>query len=86
MTGKHETASDIARSRHPERLDLYYLLTPSVRSLTQLLRKLIAETPGLFHDYDGNRLICDRLIACLGETWGEAEEPTAGNGMARQSG
>jgi hypothetical protein len=82
MTGKHETASDIARVRHPERADLHYLLQPSVRSLAQLLRKLITETPGLFHDYDGNRLICDRLIACLGETWSEAEEPIAGEGDA----
>jgi hypothetical protein len=38
-----------------------------------LLRKLIAETPRLFSDYDGNRLICDRLIACLSETWDEAD-------------
>jgi hypothetical protein len=79
MTSKRETASDIARRRHPERADLDYLLRPSARSLAQLLRKLIAETPGLFDAYDGNRLICDRLIACLGETWSEAEEPTAGD-------
>lgn len=82
MSGKLETARDIAGARHPGRADLQYLLTPSVRSLAQLLRKLIADTPGLFHDYDGNRLICDRLIACLGETWSEAEESTAGAGGA----
>ena len=78
MTSKHQTARDIACARHPERADLHYLLTPSARSLAQLLRKLIAEAPGWFGDYDGNRLICDHLIACLGVTWSEAEEPTAG--------
>jgi hypothetical protein len=72
-TKEGETACDIARSRHPDREDLQYILSPSTRSLAQLLRKLIAETPDLFSDYDGNRLICDRLIACLGETWDEAE-------------
>ncbi len=82
LTSKHETANDIARARHPERVDLHYVLTPSVRSLAQLLRKLIAETPELFHDYDGNRLICDRLIACLGEIWSVAGEPTAREGGA----
>jgi len=76
-TKEGETARDIARSRHPDREDLQYILSHSTRSLAQLLRKLIAETPGLFSDYDGNRLICDRLIACLGETWDEAEGSAA---------
>jgi hypothetical protein len=67
-TKEGQTARDIAQSRYPDREDLHYILSPSTRSLAQLLRKLIAETPGLFSDYDGNRLICDRLIACLGET------------------
>jgi Ankyrin repeats (many copies) len=70
-TKEGQTASAIAQSRHPEREDLHYILFPSTRTLAQLLRKLIAETPDLFSDYDGNRLICDRLIACLGETWDE---------------
>jgi hypothetical protein len=72
-TKKGQTARDIARSRHPDREDLHYILSPSTRSLAQLLRKLIAETPSLFSGYDGNRLICDRLITCLGETWDEAD-------------
>ena len=72
-TKEGQTARDIARSRHPDREDLHYILSPSTRSVAQLLRKLIAETPNLFSDYDGNRLICDRLINCLGETWGEAD-------------
>jgi hypothetical protein len=80
-----KTARDIARSRHPEREDLHYILTPSTRSLAQLLRKLIAETPRLFSDYDGNRLICDRLIACLGETWEETNVPAAPDSMDAQA-
>jgi hypothetical protein len=73
LTKEGKTAHDIALSRHPNREDLQYLLSPSKRSIAQLLRKLIAETPRLFSDYDGNRLICDRLIACLGETWAGAD-------------
>jgi hypothetical protein len=56
-----------------DREDLHYILSPSTRNLAQLLRKLIAETPNLFSAYDGNRLICDRLITCLGETWDETD-------------
>lgn len=72
-TNEGQTAHDIARSRHPDREDLHYILSPSTRSLAQLLRKLIAEKPDLFSDYDGNRLICDRLITCLGETWEQSD-------------
>src|SRR4051794_13686336 len=50
LTQKGQTACDIARSRHPDREDLHYILSPSTRSVAQLLRKLIAETPGLFSD------------------------------------
>jgi hypothetical protein len=71
-TTEGQTARDIALLRHPDREDLHYILFPSPRNLAQLLRKLIAETPSLFSDYDGNRLVCDRLITCLGETWDEA--------------
>lgn len=73
LTKEGNTARDIAQSRHPDREDLPYILAPSTRSLAQLLRKLIAETPRLFSDYDGNRLLCDRLITCLGERWEEAD-------------
>mgnify|MGYP000438006288 CR=1 FL=1 len=58
-TTQGQTARDIAQLRHPERKDLQYILSPSTRSLSQLLRKLIAETSGLFSNYDGNRLICE---------------------------
>ena len=74
VTNQGLTARDIAQARHPDRKDMQYILSPSTRSLSQLLRKLIAETSGLFSAYDGNRLICDRLIACLGETWDETDD------------
>lgn len=47
-TKEGQTALDIAQMRYPDREDLHYILSPSNRSLAQLLRKLIAETPGLF--------------------------------------
>ena len=72
LTKEGETALTSCRSRYPDREDLHYILSPSTRSLAQLLRKLIAETQGLFSDYDGNRIICDRLITCFGETWDDA--------------
>ena len=80
-TKEGQTARDIAQSRHPDREDLHYILSPSTRSVAQLLRKLIAERPDLFSDYDGNRLICDRLITCLGETWHEADALAARNAI-----
>ncbi|WP_419951286.1 ankyrin repeat domain-containing protein [Methylobacterium sp.] len=79
LTKEGQTARDIARSRHPGREDLHYILSASTLSPAQLLRKLIAETPGLFSDYDGNRIICDRLITCLGETWDEDNASVAGD-------
>jgi hypothetical protein len=77
VTKEGKTACDIARLRHPHREDLHYILLPTTRNLAQLLRKLIADTPDLFGAYDGNRLICDRLIACLGENWDGADGSTA---------
>jgi hypothetical protein len=80
LTNDGKTARDIAQSRHPDRDDLHYILSASRRSPAQLLRKLIAETPQLFSDYDGNRLICDRLIACLDETWDEVDAAVVSDG------
>lgn len=68
-TTEGRNAYDIAQARHPKREELHYLLAPSRRSLSQLLRKLIAEHPALFSDYDGNQILCERLISCLSETW-----------------
>lgn len=69
VTSEGKTPYDIAQARHPDREDLRYLLAPSTRTLSQLLRKLVAENLDFFEDYDGNRLLCDRLITSLGETW-----------------
>ncbi len=64
-THKGQTPADVAREKHPERLDLEYVLAPRERTIAQLIRK-VAATPSLFGVYDGNQLICDQLIACFG--------------------
>ena len=43
LTREGLSARDIAESRHPSREDLRYILLPSKRSLSQLLRKLVAD-------------------------------------------
>jgi hypothetical protein len=63
---KKQTACDIAIEKHAGREDLKYILAPGSRSLAQLIRKAVAETPDLFGDYDGNQIICDRLVECFG--------------------
>lgn len=63
---KHQTAQDIAREKHADRPDLQYILEPRGRTLAQLMRKVVAETPDLFTSYDGNQIVCDRLIECFG--------------------
>ncbi|MFV1943431.1 hypothetical protein VPH49_21705 [Pseudomonas luteola] len=73
---KSQTAQEIAKEKHRERQDLQYLLTAQKRTLAQLIRKAVAESPDLFSAYDGNQVICDRLIECLG--WNsDAEAETA---------
>ncbi len=61
-TFKQQTAQDIALDKHPSNGGLAYLLTPGFRSISQLIRMLIAEQSSLFSDYDGNQIICDRLV------------------------
>lgn len=61
-SNKHQTAQDIAIERHPNRPDLDYILTPRSRSVSQMMRKLIADNPSYFSDYDGNRIVCDVLM------------------------
>lgn len=63
---KQQTAFDIAIEKHVGREDLKYILAPGSRSLSQLIRKAVAENPDLFGDYDGNQIICDRLVECFG--------------------
>lgn len=62
VTVEQQTAQAIALEKHPGRADLAYILTPRPLSLSRLIRRLIAEQPSLFRDYDGNQIICDRLI------------------------
>jgi hypothetical protein len=62
---RNQSAEEIAFEKHPEREDLHFLLADRGRLLAPLLRKLIVETPELFTDYDGNRVLCDRVIECL---------------------
>lgn len=63
---KHQTALDIAKEKHETRADLHYLLAPQGRTAAQLIRKITAENRELFGDYDGNHVLCDRLIDCFG--------------------
>lgn len=63
---KGQTAHAIAREKHPGRGDLAFLLADHGRSAAQLARKVLAENPDFFGDYDGNRVVCDRVIEALG--------------------
>ncbi len=72
---KGQTAQDIAIEKHVERKDLNYLLSLGRRSLAQLMRKAVAENHDFFHEYDGNQIICDRMIECFGlDTYCHSEE------------
>ncbi|MDT4843353.1 hypothetical protein FQZ97_772830 [compost metagenome] len=61
-TLKQQTAQDIAIDKHPDHEALAFILTPGYRSLSQLMRMVVAEQPSLFTSYDGNQIVCDRLI------------------------
>lgn len=61
-TLKQQTAQDIAIDKHPDHDALAFILTPAYRSLSQLIRMVVAEQPSLFSSYDGNQIVCDRLI------------------------
>jgi hypothetical protein len=63
---KHQTAQDIAIEKHADRADLEYILAQGSRTLAQLMRKVVSNTPDLFTAYDGNQTVCDRLIECFG--------------------
>lgn len=63
---KQQTAHEIAIEKHADREDLKYILAPGSRSLAQLMRKTVAENQDLFGPYDGNQIICDRLVECFG--------------------
>lgn len=62
---RNQTAADIALNKHPAKKDLHFLLRDVGRTSAQLLRKLLADRPGLFKAYDGNRVMSDRVVECL---------------------
>jgi hypothetical protein len=62
---RDQSAVDIAIEKHPGREDLRFLMREGGRTPSQLLRKLVADQPKLFQAYDGNRLLCDRVVECL---------------------
>jgi hypothetical protein len=62
---RDQSAADIASEKHPTREDLQFLLHGKGRTPGQLLRKLVTDRPELFNPYDGNRILCDRVLACL---------------------
>jgi hypothetical protein len=66
---KNQTAQDIAQEKHGDRLDLEYVLAPGKRNLSQMMRKVVADNPDLFGAYDGNQVVCDRLIECFCSDW-----------------
>jgi hypothetical protein len=78
---RDQSAVDIALERHPGREDLHFLLSDRSRSLAPLLRKLVAEKHKLFTDYDGNRVLCDRLIECLCSGDPQREEADVGQAL-----
>lgn len=57
-----QTAQQVALNRHPHRMDLVYLLRPRPFSLARLIRRLLVEQSSMFGSYDGNLVICDRLV------------------------
>lgn len=63
---KSQTPWQIAKEKQSERADLDFLLAIPTRSLGQLVRKTIADTGEMFDSYDGNQLISNRIIECLG--------------------
>jgi hypothetical protein len=60
-----QTAQEIAKEKHADRLDLEYVLAPRRLNLSQMMRKVVADIPDLFSAYDGNQVVCDRLIECF---------------------
>lgn len=64
-TYKNQTAFEIAKLRHPERLELQYVLFPEVRTMAQMMRKVAADH-SLFEPYDGNQIVFDQMIASFG--------------------
>jgi hypothetical protein len=78
---RNQCAADIALEKHPAREDLQFLLHGKGRTPGQLLRKLVADRPELFKPYDGNRILCDRVLACLYNSNAQGEEVDVGQAL-----
>lgn len=63
---KNQTAREIAAEKHKDRNDLQFLLSEKGRTITQMMRKIVAESPDLFTAYDGNQVLYDRLVETFG--------------------
>lgn len=63
---KRQTACQIAAEKHPERADLQFILSDQPRTLAQIMRKVLADNPDIFQDYDAGRAVFDRLVECFG--------------------
>jgi len=63
---KKQTPWELAIKKYPDRADLVYALSERKLTIAQLMRKVTASTPDLFHPYDGNQILADRLIVSFG--------------------
>ena len=76
---KKQTAEEIAKEKHADRLDLEYVLAPGKRNLSQMMHKVAADIPDLFGAYDGNQVVYDRLVECFCSDWiSDAHEDVEG--------
>jgi hypothetical protein len=78
---KDLTPQEVARKRHPDRDDLQYILAPGRRSLAQLLRKFVSEHRNIFHSYDGNLVVLDRVIERLSSDLFQLGQSDAGEAL-----
>ena len=58
---KKQTAQEIAKDKHPERDDLFFLLYDRGLTVSQLMRKAVAEN-NFFDSYDSNQVIYDLML------------------------
>ena len=54
---KKQIAREIAAEKHEDRGDLQFLLSENGRTVSQLIRKVVASTKDLFTTYDGNQIL-----------------------------
>jgi len=63
---KNQSAREIAAEKHEHRADLQFLLAEGGRTASQLIRKVVAGSNEFFTAYDGNQMLCDRLVEAFG--------------------